>query len=618
MNKPNLAKISPLVAFFLLLVFKVALTRWVIYGEVSWTKLITVDIPSLLVPLSLIAWLVRKRKFWAFFAVDAIVTSILFSAIMYYQYFGVIVTYRALHQANQVTQVQSSVISLMHPYFMLVFVDLAVFLLAWLFYRPFRGWTGRQIAYRKRESGFAFTAFLAISILNGVFNQSIVNEIRRADEMGLLNYEVSEIGRGLTEKAAKPETVTVQTVNETKGIMASANPLFFGAAKGRNVIVVQMEAMQNMLLNLKVNGTEITPVLNSLLGQSYYFPHIFQQVGSGNTSDAEFMLNTSLYVPKDGPASQVYAKKSLPSLPKLLKEQGYTTLTFHTDNVNFWNRKDLYPALGFDKFYDDRTFGHSDMVMMGSSDEVLYKKTVDILKTYKDKQQTFYADIITLSGHHPFTIPKSKQRIELPSEYKGTLLGNYLTAQNYADFALGQLVDELKAANLWDNSMLLIYGDHMGLPIYALSESEKDQIERLTGKPYNYDSMMNIPLLTIIPGVTDGQRMESIGGQIDFMPTIANLVGVPMGDRILFGQDLLNQPHNLLAERYYLPTGSFIDDNEIFIPGDSVADGSVVRLEEAVPASQTDSDPTKLTDEYERGLKLLRMSDSYVEHLPNR
>jgi lipoteichoic acid synthase len=46
----------------------------------------------------------------------------------------------------------------------------------------------------------------------------------------------------------------------------------FGVAEGRNIITIQLESVQSFLIGATVNGTEITPVLNNLLKESYYFP----------------------------------------------------------------------------------------------------------------------------------------------------------------------------------------------------------------------------------------------------------------------------------------------------------------------------------------------------------
>src|SRR5690606_30493531 len=146
-------------------------------------------------------------------------------------------------------------------------------------------------------------------------------------------------------------------INELKNIKPVEQPYLFETAAGKNLIVIQMESLQNFVLDLEIDGVEITPNMNKLLTESYYFNNFYQQVGQGNTSDAEYVVNTSLYIPERGAATQMYANKQLPSLPKLLKQENYTSATFHTNVVEFWNRAELYSSLGFDHYYDAQYFG---------------------------------------------------------------------------------------------------------------------------------------------------------------------------------------------------------------------------------------------------------------------
>lgn len=59
---------------------------------------------------------------------------------MYFKYYGVIVNYHALAQVNQVTEVKSSVFSLMDPYYLLVFADIIVLLVLLLKSRKVKEW----------------------------------------------------------------------------------------------------------------------------------------------------------------------------------------------------------------------------------------------------------------------------------------------------------------------------------------------------------------------------------------------------------------------------------------------------------------------------------------------
>jgi phosphoglycerol transferase MdoB-like AlkP superfamily enzyme len=353
--------------------------------------------------------------------------------------------------------------------------------------------------------------------------------------------------------------------------------------------------------------------MNRLAKENMYFPNFYQQVGQGNTSDAEYVVNTSIYIPPSGAATSTYAYKQLPSLPKLLKSYGYDTTTFHTNVVEFWNRGELYKALGFDRYYDKSFFGTDDTVFFGASDEVLYEKTAAELNKMSKSGKPFYAHVISMSAHHPFTTPEEKDQIMLPERYDGTFVGNYINAQSYADYALGLFIEDLKASGIWDNSLIVVYGDHLGLPIYSLDDADKALMDEIYGHPYGYTDMINIPLIIAAPGTMKPAKQEQAGGQIDILPTIANMLGTSLSNQLYFGQDLLNNKRNLLPERYYLPSGSVINEQALFIPGNGYVDGKFYSLVDSGNESGGLSEM-----EYNNALKLLRISDSYVSHLPDR
>jgi lipoteichoic acid synthase len=602
---------KPFVFFSLLMVLKIYLARIVIFdGGSIWLPLAT-EIPSVWVLFCLIEWLAPRRKLGAYITVSLFLTTIYFAVIMYYKYFGVIVTYYALQQVNQVTEVKGSVFSLLHPYFLFIYADVVAFLLL-LMNRRFRTW-GKSLVIRESNVLISVVFFLSVvgSVTNVWIHRDSINELKQAENMGIVNYEAYAVIASATEEVADPSLVTPEAIAALKGTQDLAAPLYWGKAQGKNVIILQLEATQNFLLNARIGGKEITPVMNQLIKEHFYFPHFYQQVGQGNTADAEFVVNTSFYIPLHGAASQDYGDLALPSLPKVLKEHGYQTATFHTNDVQFWNRKELYQALGFDHYYDAEFFGDEDMVFFGPSDEVLYDKTADELLKMSKTGKPFYSQIISMSSHHPFDIPERKIRFQLPERYQDTLVGDYIQAQNYTDYSLGLFIDKLKKNGLWDKSVLIIYGDHLGLPIYSLSDHEKDLMNEIYNRKYQFSEMLNIPLLIVAPGITEAGEKTQTGGQVDIFPTLANLLGISLQDHIHFGQDLLNETDNLLPERYYLPSGSFVNNKGIFVPGHDYKDGTTYPFDGA-KSSKTDS----TEDEYNRALELLRLSDSYVSNLP--
>jgi phosphoglycerol transferase MdoB-like AlkP superfamily enzyme len=604
----------PFVFFSLLMVLKLLIVWLVVFQQNvgGFGRMLLTGIPPVCFLFCLIESYAYRKKLAVYLIADLLLTAVYFAVIMYYKYFGVIVTYHELRQVNQVSEVNSSVISLMDPYFLFIFSDIVALVVLLIASPRFRRWS-RSLSVRVGRGWFVAGQVVALLVCAVVVlpYRDVMNEFWQAQDMGVLNYEAYVAFAPSKNVKLDDEKVTPETVAEVKGNPEPSQPAFQAAAQGKNVIIIQLEAFQNFLVNLKIDGQEITPNFNALVRDSFYFPHFFQQVGQGNTADAEYVVNTSLYVPPNGAASEVYADKALPSMPKTFAASGYDTATFHTNSVIFWNRDQLYKALGWGTYYDDKFFGSSDPVAFGSSDEVLYAKTAEELGRMQQSGKPFYVQVISMSGHHPFTIPKSKFKMELPERYEGTLVGDYIQAQNYADYALGQFIDELKQNGVWDNSVVVLYGDHQGLPIYSLNSDEKKLMKEIYGRDYGLPDMMNIPLVVSVPHETP-QVFPQVGGQSDIYPTVANLVGVSLKDQVIFGQDLLNQPFNVLPERYYLPSGSNITSQGAFVSGSGYADGTTYPLDGGQVA-----EPIESEDEFDEANKLLSLSDSFVDSLPN-
>lgn len=607
------------ILFTLILALKGSLAWYVVFGDgLSWETFAT-EIPFFWIIFCLIEWFATRRKVLYYMIANLMLTILFFSVLMYYKYYGIIATYHALKQADKVTKVGNSTYSLMDPYYLLIFFDifvLAAFLI-WVSNKHKKSARKpiRVKPLRKPVISIVFAVSVALCIFNIWPNKASMNENKKAEEMGILNYEVYTILSDTTEEEdlVEMEDITQDEINRLKGISEPVVRQYEGAAQGNNLIIIQLESFQNFLIGLKIDGQEITPNMNKLAADDVHFNHFYTSVGQGTTSDAEYTVNTSLYVPKHEPATDNYVKKALPSLPKLLRAQGYDTATFHTNSVDFWNRNELYAAIGFNSYYDQKFFGDEDHVAFGASDEVLYRKTFEKLSEMDASDKPFYAQVISMSSHHPYEIPEDKVLIDLPDEYNDTLVGRYLQAQNYADHALGQFIDNLKSSGMWEDSVVVLYGDHQGLPLYSLDKQEKSIMEQLVGHEYGYTDMFNIPLIVHVPGVTQPQVLSNTGGQVDILPTVANLLGISLVNQIHFGEDLFNQTYNMLPMRHFLPTGSVFTDRKLFLPGIAYEDG------ENYPLPNIEGETPDVTEnEYNNTLELLRLSDSYVPQLPDK
>ncbi|HHV64984.1 MAG TPA: LTA synthase family protein [Peptococcaceae bacterium] len=453
-------------------------------------------------------------------------------------------------------------------------------------------------------------AFLFI-LVNILFYPEKENRMAMSREVGLLNAQGYALLAPFRKQSEDytfllESSLTQATINELKQLQPVPWPKYFAAAAGLNVILVQLESTESFLVDLKINGQEITPNLNKLIRESLYFPYFYSQIGQGNTSDAEFISNTSLYPRARGGVATDFIGIEYPSLPRLLKKESYISVTFHPNVITFWKRDNLYPCLGFDKYYDREFYQNEDLLgPWGSSDEVLFKKALPELLKFQKKGQKFYASLITLTNHHPFNLPVERRKIKLPDALEGTLLGNYLYSVNYQDYAFGLFLEDLKTSKLLDKSLLVVFGDHYGFTKGMDTRFQQD-FSLFLGREHDVLDRLQVPFLIKVPGLKP-QVIETVGGQVDILPTLANLLGISLDDQLVFGQDLLNYRQNLLGFRFYNPEGTLITGDTFYLPGSDT--GINIKTREEV------KDKEFLQQEEKRIKALLQLADSYMQYL---
>ena len=378
----------------------------------------------------------------------------------------------------------------------------------------------------------------------------------------ILTYHVTDILSQILPGSGITSSVPVWSEQNPGGDDAEEDP-YRGIAEGRNVITIQVEALQNFVLNLEYNGQVVTPNLNALVGaDTLYFDNYYYQIGGGNTADAEFAVNNSLYAPVDEAAYSRYADNDFYSLAKLLKDNGWTSATaFHGYVNTFWNRNVAYPGQGFDAYLSGSDYyaEPAEVAGMGVSDGEFFVRAVDYLK---EQSGPFYAFMGTLTSHYAFELPAQYNMLTLKDEHVGTLFGNYLQSVHYFDHAVGMLIDALKAANLYDNTIITFYGDHFGLPVYDWQS--KQFLTELLGTEYTYESHFNVPLMIHIPGSGVTETKSVAGGHIDVMPTLLHLLGLKNEKGIMFGESLLRLESNIVCQQQHLGRGSFISDEVFF------------------------------------------------------
>ncbi len=307
-----------------------------------------------------------------------------------------------------------------------------------------------------------------------------------------------------------------------------------GRFRGRNLIVVQLESFERFLVELEINDQPVTPNLSRLLAHSYYFTSLYHQVHGGGTSDAHFMTNTSLYPLPNEAVFSWYADNRYVSLPLLLRAQGYHTIALVPDSATLWNWKRAMQSIGFERVIDKSRLTVERETNGYLCDASLFRQAGDLAVGLR---RPFYLFLATVGMHTPFDLPDADRELRLPAHLRDTHLDDYLQMAHDTDRQIGRFVDRLEQAGLLKDTLMVFYGDHGGIHRYFYPELA--EIEPREDWWWKYD--LKVPFILYHPSL-EGKKLPVHGGQVDIMPTLAALLGVPaerLADSAM-GRDLLN------------------------------------------------------------------------------
>jgi lipoteichoic acid synthase len=538
--------------------------------------------------------LFAKKKFYPVLIIlNFLMSFLLYANILYYRFFSDYITLPTLTQTKNAGDLGQSIGGLLHSYDLLYFLDtlIIIALVVLKVAKPkASNITRPKLALVYLTSFIIFGVNLGLAeadrpqLLTRTFDRNYIVKY-----LGMYNYQIYDAvltTKSNTQRALADSSDMTNALNYTKATYAEPNPELFGIAKGRNVIYVHMESLQNFVINYDLNGQEVTPFLNSLTRdkETFYFDNFFHQTSQGKTADAEFLIDNSIFGLPQGTAYSTKARNTYHAAPAILGQKGYTSAVFHGNYKSFWNRDEMYKSQGFDYFFDAEYYSmlDEDVVNYGLKDKPFFKESVPMLETLK---QPFYTKFITLTNHFPFPIDEEEATIE-PATTGNDVVDHYFQTARYSDEALKEFFDYLKQSGLYENSVIILYGDH-----YGISENHNKAMSQILDKEitdYETAGLQRVPLFIHIPGV-EGGVMHQYGGQVDLFPTLLHLLGMDSRNYLNLGTDLFSQGHkqhvvfrngdfvtptvsSIKGNYYDSSTGEQIEKNEEIIKYEEMAE----------------------------------------------
>ena len=431
-----------------------------------------------------------------------------------------------------------------------------------------KGWRWKAVV----APAYVAALFAAIGLLN--FNTRFqdsgnvyVNELQAnglykfydAFVKNSLDYEQFYITRPEAEAEAFVHGVYGSTGDNLHAVSAGR-----GSEIRRNIVLVTIESMSASYMERFGNTESITPVLDSLYRLGMAFDRVY---ATGNRTVRGLEAVTLSLPPCPG---QSIIKRpnnaGMYSTGALLREKGYNVTYFYGGNSYFDNMETFFSGNGYD-IVDQKNYSPEEITfanIWGVCDEDAYRKVIRTLGEQSRDGKPFFAHVMTVSNHRPFTYPAGKIRI--PNDSK-TRAGGVL----YTDYALGQFLAEASKQPWFDNTIFLITADH------CASSAGRTEIPL-----HKY----HIPALIFAPGFVAPQQIEGIVSQIDLMPTLLSLLDMDY-DSHFYGRSIFDPDY---VNRAFIATYQDLG----YLEGDTFTILSPVRRYEQYRVVPTEENPHNL------------------------
>ena len=341
--------------------------------------------------------------------------------------------------------------------------------------------------------------------------------------------------------------ISNKQTNELKSILGIEH------IKKPNVIVLFLESTRYFELNHPKIGPVVFPELRKILDTKALF---FKQAYSpsytaGQTVRGKVCSLCSILPNIPGPAIYVTNYNiNIKCIQGLLKENGYQTAWLYTFDMNLHNEAIFETLHGTDQLFDESYYRNQGVTKKigpwGLADEPYLLESVNVLESLSKKNQPFFAQMLTISTHHPFsvtpegTIPDSLiDEVGKDSEYHA-----YLTNLRYLDRSLASFFKRFFESSLSDNTVVILMSDHSTSLAPSKGMYNKKEWWKKTELEFR------IALAIISKNIKKPQVINYPVHQLDIAPTIATLTGTN-GNVTWLGNNLLSGPGSVWVSQIF-------------------------------------------------------------------
>lgn len=333
---------------------------------------------------------------------------------------------------------------------------------------------------------------------------------------------------------------------------------YTGIFKGKNLIFIQFEGLDDWLLN-----EEDTPTIYSMLNNSIVFNnHYSYYNGGGSTFNSEFAVNTGFITPLSYTQNAyTFNKNNFPhSMAHLFKKEGYTVNAYHMNTGEYYSRTTNYQNWGYDNYYGlidiadykDETYRlDRNLILDENFNELLFHSV---------SEKPFVDYIITYSGHLPFTNTKGVCKMLYEEDIKNSIEENkdednssnstkefvemselecIKRQAKETDHMMALLLQNLEENNLLDNTVIVAFTDH-----YLYTIEDKTILDERKNTSNN---LINKTPFFIWSKDNKRTNINDVTSQLNILPTTLNLFGINYNPNNYIGKDALSPDYEGLV-----------------------------------------------------------------------
>jgi arylsulfatase A-like enzyme len=307
-----------------------------------------------------------------------------------------------------------------------------------------------------------------------------------------------------------------------------------------NVLLIMIEGASGAYLPSVaaaqgVQSTTTMPRLDALAQRHILFTRVISHQRQTNRGEYGILCGDypKLLTDQSKMSEQVYGAARR-CLPEVLRDEGYATAYIQSAPLGFMLKDQFMKKAGFEELVGDpwfeRSYARTDW---GVDDKAFFEQSLGRVVELHDAEQPFFATMLTVGTHHPFTFPDDATLEGAGSRHE--------RAFRWADDALAKFLTQLEQRGVLRDTVVIITSDESAGLVKAASATQ-----RLLSQSWSF--------VVVLMPEPQAKRIDTLYAHVDTAISVADLLGLEPQARRFTGRSWFRDyetPRRLFAGNTY-------------------------------------------------------------------